>query len=125
MNQLILHKPNFLIFNYCSLDLEEIRGELYDTYENLADGEIPQMNDFMDNQQPINSIYDRIISDLSFDDEDHWEWMQDEECDVFESVYIEHGWKVTHDFEEILFLDHVCFFDRTNRLRNIPIMKVW
>lgn len=124
-NQLIIHKPNFLIFNYCPLDLKEIREILYETYELLADGTISEMNDFKDNSMPIDEVYDRIISDLAFDDEDQWEWMQDDECDVFDSQYTQHGWKITHDLEEILLLDHVCFFDGAHILRNPPIVKVW
>lgn len=125
MNQLILHKPNFLIFNYTEYDLEDIRGELYESYESLADEMIPRMEELMNDELPINRIYNEIISELAFDDPYEYEWIIGEDTDIFEAVYNANGWKISNDLEEIMLLDHVCFFDRHYDLRNIPTVKVW
>jgi hypothetical protein len=126
-SQLILYKPNFLVFNYTELDLEEIRMELYDSYESVAEWEknIPRFEQINEPELPLNDIFNRLISEICFNDTEEYNYMMDEQCDIFESEMFHSGWKINHDFGEILMMDHVCFIDNSYVTHNIPLVSTW
>lgn len=125
-NQLLIYNPNFLVFNYTQLELEDIRTALYDSYIIITESdEIPSMDVLMGDELPADKIYNQIVSEIAFDDPDEWEWIVAEECDIFESVYDANHWKVTHDLAEILIMDHIFFLDLENLPSDYPNVKVW
>jgi hypothetical protein len=126
-NQLLLYKPNFLVFNYTSLELSEIRWALYESYQMVAYNEdgIPEFEALTSDSLPIDEIYNRLISEICFDDTEEYTWMVDEQVDAFEGEQEANGWKISHDFGEILMMDHVSFIDLSKVTHNMPLVHVW
>lgn len=127
MSQLLIFKPNFLVFNYTLLELSEIREALYESYEILTELKIlPDIDELSAEEMPLAEIFDQIASEIAFDDTEEYKYIAGQPHeDVFSAVFNANRFKVEHDIQTILLMDHVFFYDSNGIMHNHPNAKVW
>lgn len=127
MNQLVLHKPTFVILNEDNWKIDVIRETLYYSYEQLVESDIfPSIEELLGDGIPLENVYNQIASFISFGDEHEYDRICDtDDIEHFYATYNRVAPKITHDIQEILMMDVVCFYDERDNLRNIPLVKVW
>lgn len=129
-SSLILTNIPYNFFNKEWLIKSGIEAFVWEMYEEFATDKdyepIPRWDYFIEDENPLTTFYDEVISYLAFQDFDHYQYLENEEqYNLFVEKMDEHGCEIDEDFMHLFDEMRLSMTDTAGEYIHFPIVQVW
>lgn len=121
----LIHQPQWRIFQYDWVNLNDCRTLIYDAYSNEAKfSVVPESENLLDDDNLFHELYCRYINIMTFGE--FVEQMNEEEEQLYQDNEEGYGEDIKHDIMALLAYDRLFFEDSLyGQLVNVPIVTIF
>lgn len=125
-----LIRSTWNIFGEPWVDLENTQTIILNAYEDIVRWQdidaFPEINDFFQDEEIDDSIYDTFLSIIAFGDPKAYQNISsDEDYDKFSDVIENKSYLIDLDIALVLDRHYMFYMDGYHQYKNIPFTRVW